>query len=384
MVKIAYVGDFLNHGKSLQTFGTSLVLLMSRFETVDSIDVFCPKADYTTEEFFPPSKLKINNAYRYDDAISLLGLLKIPWNVYDAVIFSMIPTGFGDSSLANATGLMLPILLSRFLKKKNIKVIYHNSALTNDVAKLGYNSMFDGIRTFLLTIVERNLFRNVKTFVLFDLYKHRIDNSVGRNRVGVLDSRYLEAVATLYMNNALDVESAELQVNKIPIILMHGFWGPQKNIELGLSALRHLKEQGITFKLIISGGINHHFPEYERKFNELLSIYSDVIYEYIGSVNEKMIMNLFLNTDLLILPYNTPGGHSGVLEQAIFFEIPTIAIDFPEYREQAEGFSYVKLVSPEMIPIAVLDMLNSKNNKSALKIRSKILQTLKSQECLLL
>ena len=41
-MKIAYVGDFINHGKSLQTAGTSLVLLFSSIKDVEFIDVYCP------------------------------------------------------------------------------------------------------------------------------------------------------------------------------------------------------------------------------------------------------------------------------------------------------------------------------------------------------
>ncbi|WP_075056488.1 hypothetical protein [Thermogymnomonas acidicola] len=34
-----------------------------------------------------------------------------------------------------------------------------------------------------------------------------------------------------------------------------------------------------------------------------------------------------------------------MLEQAIFFEVPTIAIDFPEFREQAAGVGFVRLAN---------------------------------------
>ena len=139
----------------------------------------------------------------------------------------------------------------------------------------------------------------------------------------------------------------ETKKTDIPTILMHGSWGPQKNIELGLMVLKKLKSEGEKFRLVISGGLNHHFPEYKRKFQEFLHSYSNVIYEYLGPVTEINIMKIFLKASLLILPYNTPGGFSGVLELAIFFEVPTIAIDFPEFREQATGINFVRLVDSE-------------------------------------
>ena len=100
---------------------------------------------------------------------------------------------------------------------------------------------------------------------------------------------------------------------------------------------------GGKFKLDVSGSVNYHFLEYERKFHELLHSYSDIIDEYAGPITEKGIMKIFLNVSLLILHYNTSEGHSWVLDQAIFFEVPTVAIDFPEYRDQTMEISFVKL-----------------------------------------
>ena len=372
-MKIAYVGDFINHGKSLQTTGTPLVILLSLLENVDSIDVFCPEENNKTEEFELPSKVMLQEFYRYDNSKSILRLLKIPWKNYDAVVFNMLPTGFGKGTMANATALFVPILLRKFFRKKNIRVIYHNSVFTNDVKRLGYNSAFDNIRSFFLGIVERIIFKNLDTFVLLDLYKERIDKSIGENRVRVLKSRYLEAITSLYINKAMNIEYLNAEKSDIPTVLMHGSWGPQKNIELGLSALKKLKEKGTKFRLTISGGLNHHFPDYERKFQELLHSYSDIVDEYLGPVSEKDIMKIFLQANLLLLPYNTPGGHSGVLEQAIFFETPTVAVDFPEYGEQASNVSNVKFVNTESFYSVIESYLKSVEEREKINIRDKII-----------
>jgi glycosyltransferase involved in cell wall biosynthesis len=164
---------------------------------------------------------------------------------------------------------------------------------------------------------------------------------------------------------------------------MHGSWGPQKNIELGLMVLKKLKSEGEKFRLVISGGLNHHFSDYKREFQELLHSYSDIIDEYLGPVNEKDIMKIFLNANLLLLPYNTPGGHSGVLEQAIFFEVPTIAIDFPEYREQAIGIEKVILTEVGSFSSDFLRKYLKIDNKRELKVKVKIQESLKNIQVIL-
>ncbi len=383
IVKIAYVGDFINHGKSLQTTGTPMVILLSLLENVDSIDVFCPEENEMTEEFEIPSKVILHEFYRYDNSKSILRLLKVQWKNYDEVIFNMLPTGFGKGTMVNATALFIPILLVKLLRQKNIRVIYHNSVFTNDVRKLGYDTAFDKIRLFFLGIVEKILFKNLDTFVLLDLYKSRIYKSIGKNRVRVLNPRYLEGITSIYINKSMNIKSLNVKKSNTPTVLMHGSWGPQKNIEIGLSVLKKLKDRGFKFNLVISGGINHHFPDYNRNFQELLDSYSDVVNEYLGQVSEKDIMKLFLNADMLLLPYNTPGGHSGVLEQAIFFEVPTIAIDFQEYREQIIGTENVILTKSGELNPELLIKHHNLNSERELKVRCKIQESLHNIQILL-
>jgi len=382
-MRIAYVGDLINHGKSLQTFGTSVVILLSLLEEVDSIDVFCPEENKEVEKFELPKKVRLYEFYRYDNSISILRLLKIRWYDYDAVIFNMLPTGFGNGTLSNAFALIIPITLRIIFRQSNIKVIYHNSIFTNDIQTLGYNSAFDRIRSFFLRIVERTLFKNIDTFVLINLYKQKIDNSIGNNKVHVLNVRYLDAIATFYLNKVMNAELVESKKTDIPTIIMHGSWGPQKNIELGLMALREFAMGGGKFRLVISGGINHHFPEYKRKFQELLHSYSDVINEYLGPVTEKDIMKIFLAASLLILPYNTPGGHSAVLEQAIFFEVPTIAIDFPEYREQAMGHKNIVLTKSDKLNGELINKCLRIKPESTIRVKSNVQECQKNLEYIL-
>ena len=373
-MRIAYIGDFINHGKSLQTTGTPVVILLSILKEVQSIDVFCPEGNEEIENFELPQKVKLYESYRYDDSISILRLLKIHWYNYDVVIFNMLPTGFGNRSLPNAFALLVPITLRIIFRQRNIKVIYHNSVFTNDIRTLGYNSAFDSIRSFFLGVVERTLFKNVTTFVLLNLYKKRIEDIIGKTKLHVLNGRYLEAIATLYLNKVMDAEFVETAKTDIPTILMHGSWGPQKNIELGLMAVKKLKREGVKFRLVISGGLNHHFPEYKRKLQDLLHSYSDVIDEYLGPVTEKDIMRIFLDASLLILPYNAPGGHSGVLEQAMFFEVPTIALDFPEFREQANGASNVKFINTNNFFFVLVNYLKFLEEKRKINFRDKIIK----------
>ncbi|MEM0134655.1 MAG: hypothetical protein QXU18_05425 [Thermoplasmatales archaeon] len=59
-MKIAYVGDFVNYGKFLQPTGTSIVILLSMIDEVDSIDVYCPEQNENIEDFILPHNVRFD------------------------------------------------------------------------------------------------------------------------------------------------------------------------------------------------------------------------------------------------------------------------------------------------------------------------------------
>jgi glycosyltransferase involved in cell wall biosynthesis len=382
-MKIAYVGDFLNHGKSLAPTGTSIVFLISMMEEVESIDVYCPVENEHVEQITLPSKIRVIETYRYDKASSLMKLLAMCHSSYDKIIFNLLPTAFGNSSITNAFGICTPIILVKLLRMHNVEVVYHNSVFTNDIRRLGYTSKYDRFRSGMLKIIERSIFKNVPSFVLLKIYKDRLHYALKDDKVRYMNAMYLEAVSTVFLNDMQETDAVAVKRDKkIPTILLHGSWGPQKNIELGIETLDRIRKDGINFNLIITGGINHHFPEYKRHFTEILDRYNFAGC-YKGPVTEKEIFALFTTSDLLLLPYNTPGGHSAILEQAIFFELPTIAIDFPEYREQAEGVETVKLVKPDKFYNAVRNGILRGSETDRISIKEKLDFTLENMKVLI-
>ena len=383
-VKIAYVGDFIGHGKSLPTNGTSLTLLLSKINSVDQIDVYCPTKTEDIKEYFLPSNIRIIESYQYNDPRSIFGIFSLRKGNYNRVIFNILPTSFGTSSLSNFLGLISPIILRKFFGMRNLEIIFHNSVFTNDFKKLGYGSLYDKMRASILRRVERLIFRNINTFVLLTLYKKRIDTYVKNNLVSTLNERHVAGVTTTFLNNrdSFEVIYSNPDPNN-PTILLHGSWGPQKNLELGLSVLRNLREEGYKFKVILSGNVNHHFPIYEEKFLKTLERYKAVVDQYCGYVDEKDVFKLFTEADLLLLPYNTPGGISEVMYIAMFFDLPTVAVDFPEYREQTRGAANIKLVSEDEFYNAVKNFMPLIGHKRKIYIKNKISEAMENIKSLL-
>lgn len=383
-VRLAFVGNFHNHGFGLATTGTPIVYLLSEMKEVEKIDVYCPIQNTRVEETYVPDNVKIIPTFDVSRPFSILNLYKKNWELYDIVIFNLHPTAFGASSISNLIGLLIPIVL-RGICGKNIRIVYHNSTLTNDTKRLGYNSIGDSVKRIILTIIEKLLFKSVETYFPLKLYVDRVRLKVSRARVEYLNMRYLEGLTTLYINGLDKSETITRNVNKkhLDKVLLHGYWGPQKNFELALGIMRKLKREGNKFALIVSGDINHNFPFYKSVFATILESYTDTIDEYRGYIPDKELLRLFLDADLLILPYNVPGGHSGVLEQGVFFDIPTIAVDFPEYLEQVIMGDNVKLTSLDNFYEIIKEALANPGNRNIVEVGQKIKEASKNIKVLI-
>lgn len=84
-------------------------------------------------------------------------------------------------------------------------------------------------------------------------------------------------------------------------------------------------------------------------------------------------MGLFLDADLVLMPYNVPGGRSGVFEMSSFFGNSVICLDFPEFREQFKDYDNIVLVDKNNFYNEIEKYLNNyKPLKRNIEIKEKI------------
>lgn len=379
-MKVAYFGDILNHGNTLSTTGTAIVMLLNELESVSSIDVFCPEVDEVPEISFDIAKVDFKRFYKLNDPKSLLSLLLVDWREYNLVVFNILPTVFGKSLLSSFIGMNLPFLI-RSTYKARVGVIYHNSTFTNDYKKLGYGRARDVIKAPILRFIEITMLKKVRTFFTLDLYCSTLKSRAPKSKISLFPLKWIEAVTTVYLNkcqNKTDIVAAKSKISSVRILL-HGYWGPQKNLGLALEMLSNLKKKKLQFNLAISGEVNSKFEKYKIKYSTLLDSYKEIIDDLVGRVAEKDIFNLFTSTDLLILPYNTPGGHSGVLETAMFFQTDIIAFDFPEFREQARGYENILFCKESNFETVLRQYIENYKSKARLiSIREKVQESIES------
>jgi glycosyltransferase involved in cell wall biosynthesis len=117
-------------------------------------------------------------------------------------------------------------------------------------------------------------------------------------------------------------------------ILAFGKWGTYKRPEILIEAFAQLADRFPNTKLVIAGSNHPMCPGYIESLRERWRDCSRI--EFHGYIPEDEIGNLFASATVLVLPYTSAGGPSGVAHQACEFACPIIGSDIPDFRDMAE------------------------------------------------
>ncbi len=335
-MKLTVISTILGYGKMLQDSGTTITYLAQKDRKIKQISLLTWKKNGEYDNIFQ-GPLRIEEIYNEKRPTSSFKyFLALHKSDSDFYLFNLMPTAYGNNNLSNLIGLLLPVYTSKILKARTA-ILYHNSTFTNDVKKLGYSGLFNLIRFKILRLIETLIFSNVNTFFLTKTYADLVQREIPKAKVHNINLSFF-GIGTLILNNLNEKENIVLRSGDKARILMFGSWGPQKNPTQALLALRQLRSQNIAFELTVAGGINEHFVDQKKYYDDLFLQFSDIVDHRINYVEEGNLLTLFSNSDLVVIPYNTPGGFSGVLSMAMFFKKYIIISDFPEYKEQASDY----------------------------------------------
>lgn len=128
------------------------------------------------------------------------------------------------------------------------------------------------------------------------------------------------------------------------IVLAFGYWGTYKRLELLLESWHKIREEVPTAKLVIAGIDHPSTPGYLHSLKENYA--NDSTIKFLGYVPEFELPKLFRTTSLLVLPYSSAAGTSGVVHQACEYGLPIVAAGIPELKELVTEYG----VSAEFYP----------------------------------
>jgi glycosyltransferase involved in cell wall biosynthesis len=119
-------------------------------------------------------------------------------------------------------------------------------------------------------------------------------------------------------------------------ILAFGKWGTYKRCELLIECFEDeiLKKLPNT-RLVIAGSNNGNAPGYIESLQERYK--DNPKLEFRGYIPEEQIPELFSRSSVLVLPYTSATGASGVAHLAAQYGVPIVSSDISDFREMCEN-----------------------------------------------
>jgi glycosyltransferase involved in cell wall biosynthesis len=117
-------------------------------------------------------------------------------------------------------------------------------------------------------------------------------------------------------------------------ILAFGKWGTYKRLELLMQAFERVAEKLPNTKLIIAGGNHPMTPGYVESVAEQYK-HNDRV-EFTGYVAEEDIPQLFRSATVMVMPYSSATGSSGVAHLACEYGVPIVSAAIRDFYDMAE------------------------------------------------
>ncbi len=251
-------------------------------------------------------RVTIKECWRFNSYRNIISVSKaIAQTQPDAVLFNFQFMKFGDKKLLAALGLLLPYLCK--LKSIPTIVLLHNIMETVDLDSAGFtkNHMLKKIYEFVGTTLTR--------FIL------------QADRVAVTMERYVELLETKYkVNNIVHIPHGTFQIPEEPNytlpkgpmkIMTFGKFGTYKKVEILIEAVALLrKTTHLDLEIVIAGTDNPNVPGYLKNVAEKYKFMPNLTFT--GYVEEAAVPSLFYESTMVVFPYTSTTGSSGVLHQA--------------------------------------------------------------------
>jgi len=223
----------------------------------------------------------------------------------DVVLFNLQFMKFGDKKIVAALGLMLPLVCR--LKKIPTIALLHNILEEVDLGSAGFtaNKVMQRLYGFIGTTLTRLILKADRVAVTMQKY------------VTILESKYKVNNVKLIPHGTFEIpEEPTYRVPNNPMqIMAFGKFGTYKKVEDMIEAVAQVRATtGLNLEVVIAGTDNPNVPGYLAKVQEDYKHIPQI--RFTGYVEEYEVPVLFLESTVVVFPYTSTTGSSGVLHQA--------------------------------------------------------------------
>ena len=307
-MKICLVSAFPPSRRGLNEYGFHIARELQR-DPLLSLTILADELAGPVEEL---SDYDVVRCWRFDSIANPARLLQAIYDLKpDVVWFNLLFSTFGNNPVAAFSGLTQPVL-SRLSGRYTHVTLHH---LMDNISLVDSGVRFPRLYRVAGSAATRILLMANSISVLLPAYRRTlIDKYRGENvhfrAHGILGGRP-------------EPPDFSQRGNPERRILAFGKWGTYKRVELLIAAFDRLRAQLPNLRLIVAGSNHPMTPGYIETIAEEMK--DDPHIEFTGYVQEDDIAELFRKASVLVLPYSSAAGASGVAHLACEFGVPIVS-----------------------------------------------------------
>jgi glycosyltransferase involved in cell wall biosynthesis len=267
----------------------------------------------------------------------------------DVVWFNLLFSTFGSHPVRAFAGLTTPVL-SR-LSGTYTHITLHHLIDNIDLQDAGVRYP----RSYRLggNVATRMLLMANSVSVLLPAYRRTLIEKYNGDNVhfrahGVLSARP-------------ELPRFELRGNPEHRILAFGKWGTYKRLELLIESFHEVVQRCPLARLIVAGGDHPATPGYVESVARRFAYDPNI--RFTGYVEEEKLAALFASATLMVMPYSSATGSSGVAHMACEYGLPIVCADIPDFREMGTdeqlAISFFKIDDAHSLADCIVELLGN-------------------------
>ncbi len=352
-MKLAIVTAYPPSKVTLNEYAYHLVKHFRQNDDITELVLLTDKTEGDKNINFTESgcKITVKECWTFNSYLNLVHVTKAISKVKpDAVLFNLQFMKFGDKKIAAALGLMLPLVCK--LKKIPNIVLLHNILEEVDLGSAGFtsNKLMQKLYGYIGSSLTRLILQADTVAVTMQKY------------VDILAKKYDATNVKLIPHGTFEIlEEPNYETPVAPFkIMTFGKFGTYKKVEGMIEAVEMLRDvSDLNMEIVIAGTDNPNTPGYlesvQRKYSHVTGI------TFTGYVAENDVPKLFKDSAVVVFPYTSTTGSSGVLHQAGSYGKAVVMPDLGDLAllVQDEGYrgEFFDAESPSSLAIALQKIL---------------------------
>ena len=307
-MKLALVTAFPPSKVTLNEYAYYLVRAFRNHQEIEELILLTDVETDVAEQYLDVSgcKVSVKKCWSFNSYNSFPGVLKaIRQTKPDAVLFNLQFMKFGDKKIPAALGLILPGIC-KMMGIPSV-VLLHNIMEQVDLSEAGItqNKVLQKAYNFIGSALTRILLQ--ADFVALTISKY----------VSILEEKYQAKNIGLIPHGTFELpDTPNYNVPQGPLqVMTFGKFGTYKKVEMLIEAVQHLRATTtLDLEIVIAGTDNPNVKGYLKQVEQKYAHVEQL--RFTGYVEEAEVPRLFEEAAVVVFPYTSTTGSSGVLHQA--------------------------------------------------------------------